>query len=338
MEYRVLGRTGLKVSRLGFGGIPIQRTSQQEADRIFAICRELGVNFVDTARGYTDSEEKIGKAIEGSRQQFYLASKSPRRDATGIRADLETGLKNLKTDYIDLYQLHNVSTTKVWEQVQAPGGALEAAVAAQRAGLVRFIGVSSHNNEVLQQIIKTNIFDTAQFPLNVVESQFIGSLRLANSLNMGTIAMKPLAGGSFEKPELALRYLAAQDVTVIIPGMDCAEQVRQNYAALLAGPLSAAEESELQAEAKTLGNEFCRRCEYCLPCPQNISIPLVFILEGYVTRYGLGEWARERYWGLPADGDACEQCGLCETRCPYKLPIRDKLKKVHEKFEAAGRL
>lgn len=337
MQYKTLGRTGLKVSRLGFGGIPIQRINQEEVNSIFAVCRELGINFIDTARGYTDSEEKIGKAIAGNRDQFCLASKSLHRSAAGLRDDLETCLSLLKTDYIDLYQLHNVSTLGMWEQAQAPGGALEAALKAQQQGLIRFIGISSHNNEVMQHMIKTDVFDTAQFPFNVVESQFVESLNEANKHNMGTIAMKPLAGGSFLKPNLALRYLFGQDITTAIVGMDSVEQVRENYAALIQGSLKAAELAELEAEANTLGNDFCRRCEYCLPCPQNIRIPQVFILEGYVSRYGLVDWARERYWSLPAQSDACEECGLCESRCPYKLQIRDKLKKAHARFEAAGR-
>lgn len=335
MEYRILGRTGIKVSLLAFGGIPIQRVGQAEVDEIFALCRDIGINFVDTARGYTDSEEKIGKAIEGHRSEFFLASKSLKRDAKGLREDLETCLSLLKTDYVDLYQLHNVSTTEMWSQVQAPGGALEALFKAQQQGLVRHIGISSHNSTLLQEMVRSGLFDTAQFPLNAVEDQFIDALRLCKQLNLGSIAMKPLAGGSFSKPNLALRYLFNQNsLTTVIPGMDSAAQLRENYAALLAGPLTSAEEAELKLEAQALGNDFCRRCEYCLPCPQGIRIPNIFIFEGYVSRYGLVDWARERYWALPAHGDSCADCGLCEQRCPYNLPIREKLQKAHAKFEA----
>lgn len=337
MEHRLLGRTGLKVSRLGFGGIPIQRTTQEVANNMFAVCRELGINFIDTARGYGDSEEKIGIAIEGHRDSFYLASKSPKRDGEGFRQDLETCLKLLKTDYVDLYQLHMVSAMDVWEQCIAKGGALEAAVKAKEQGLIRNIGITSHNNEVLKHMLRTNVFDTAQFPLNVVESQFAESMDLAHELNMGTIAMKPLAGGSFQRPDLALRYLWGTDVSTVIPGMDTVEQVYENFRTLELGMLSEAEEQELLGDAKALGNAFCRRCEYCLPCPSNIRIPSIFILEGYVSRYGLVDWARERYWGLPAQADACSECGLCEQRCPYQLPIRAKMKQAVDTFAKVGR-
>ncbi|MBT9135782.1 MAG: General stress protein 69 [Firmicutes bacterium] len=332
MEYRLLGRTGLLVSRLGLGGIPIQRATQEVADEMLAVCQDLGINFIDTARGYRDSEEKLGKALRARRGSFHLASKSARRDAAGFREDLERGLQLLQTDHIDLYQLHMVSALDVWDQVQAPGGALSALLAARQEGLVRFVGVTSHNNDVLEIMIKSNLFDTAQFPLNVVESQFLGSLNLARKLHMGTIAMKPLAGGALQRADLALRYLLPSTVDTIIPGMDTVEQLHSNYAAIELGVLTADEAEHLQEDAAALGEDFCRRCEYCLPCPVGIRIPTLFILEGYVNRYGLQEWARERYWGMPSQADACTECGLCEKRCPYNLGIRRKLKQTKSVF------
>ncbi|MBS3871998.1 MAG: aldo/keto reductase [Firmicutes bacterium] len=332
MEYRTLGLTGLTVSRLGLGGIPIQRATQEVAAEMIAVCHDLGINFIDTARGYRDSEEKLGKALQSRRSSFYLASKSARRDAEGFRQDLELSLKLLQTDYIDIYQLHMVSAFDVWEQVQAKDGALSALLAAREQGLVRFIGVTSHNNDVLEVIIKSNLFDTAQFPLNVVESQFVGSLTLSRELKMGTIAMKPLAGGALQRADLALRYLLPSDIDTLIPGMDTVEQLHANYRALELGALSPQELTELEADAKSLGEDFCRRCEYCLPCPQGIRIPTLFILEGYTSRYGLQEWARERYAGMPVHADDCTECGLCEQRCPYGLSIRRKLKTTAEVF------
>jgi len=332
MQYRPLGLTGLLVSRLGLGGIPIQRTTQAVADEMLATCQDLGINFIDTARGYRDSEEKIGKALKSRRSSFYLASKSARRDAAGFRQDLELGLKLLQTDYIDIYQLHMVSALDVWEQVQAKDGALSALLAARKEGLVRYIGVTSHNNDVLEEIIKSKLFDTAQFPLNIVESQFVGSLTLSKELRLGTIAMKPLAGGALQRADLALRYLLSSDIDTLIPGMDTVEQLYANYEALKRGVLSPEELAELTLEAKALGEDFCRRCEYCLPCPQGIRIPTLFILEGYTNRYGLQEWARERYAGMPARADDCSECGLCEQRCPYGLQVRRKLKTTAEVF------
>ena len=333
MEYKEFGRTGLKVSRLGFGGIPIQRVTQAEANDILAACVDQGVNFFDTARGYGDSEEKLGIALAGKRQGIILASKSPQRDGIGFRRDLETCLKLLRTDYIDLYQLHMVSAPEVWEQVTAPKGALHALQQAQQEGLVRFVGVSSHSNDMLMKMVSTELFDSIQFPFNVVEQQFLPSLKRALELNIGTIAMKPLAGGSYVRSDLALRFIAQSGTHTMISGMDKLEQVVANVAAVTAGPLEAQEVAILAEEAKLLGEDFCRRCDYCKPCPVDIPISSIFILEGYVSRYGLASWARERYKGLTAHGNDCTQCGLCESRCPYTLAIRDKLAKAHEALQ-----
>jgi len=333
MEYRKLGRTGLSVSRLGLGGIPIQRVTDGVAAEMLSVCQELGINFIDTARGYRDSEAKIGKAMRSKRSSFYLASKSARRDAAGFREELEQSLTLLQTDYLDLYQLHMVSALDVWEQVQSGAGALTALLAAKQAGLVRFVGVTSHNNDVLEIMIDSNLFDTAQFPLNVVESQFKGSLSRARELNLGTIAMKPMAGGALQSPDLALRFLLPSEVDTIIPGMDTVEQIYRNYQSLQKGILSETESRELEEDAKALGEDFCRRCEYCLPCPEGIRIPTLFILEGYANRYGLTEWARERYFGMSSRADACVECGLCEERCPYKVGIRQKLKRTESVFK-----
>lgn len=335
MKYKKLGKTGYEISVMGIGGIPIQRVGQQVAEEVIAVALELGVNFLDTARGYTDSEEKFGQALQGVRDRFILATKTPTRDAEGARRDLETSLRMLKTDSIELYQLHNVSTKAELDQVLAPGGALEAVLKAQEEGLVKHIGITGHNDQVLLQAVETGLFATVQAPVNAVERQFIPVLQAAKERDMGTIAMKPLAGGSFMHPKLALRQLLAEPLLdVIIPGVDSAEQMRQN-AELAANwhPLNDEESPLLEQEVADLGKGFCRRCEYCLPCPQGIKIPVVFILEGYATRYNLAEWAVGRYATMDSDASVCADCGICESRCPYSLPIREMLQRAHKNLK-----
>lgn len=335
MKYKKLGKTGYEISVMGIGGIPIQRVGQEVAEEVIAVALELGVNFLDTARGYTDSEEKFGQALQGVRDRFILATKTPTRDAEGARRDLETSLRMLKTDSVELYQLHNVSTKAELEQVLAPGGALEAVLQAQQEGLVKHIGVTGHNDQVLLEAVETGLFATVQAPVNAVERQFVPVLEAAKSRDMGTIAMKPLAGGSFMHPELALRQLLAEPLLdVIIPGVDSADQMRQN-AKLAASwrPLDDKERPLLEQEVADLGKGFCRRCEYCLPCPQGIKIPQVFILEGYATRYNLAEWAVGRYASLDNDASVCADCGICESRCPYSLPIREMLQRAHKNLK-----
>ena len=331
MEYRDLGKTGLKVSAMGFGGIPIQKVNQEEANEIVRTAVEGGINFFDTARGYTDSEEKLGHALKGQRDKVILATKSMARTKDKMAEDIEISLKNLQTDYIDLYQLHNVKTEKEVETVFGPNGALEALIEAKEAGKIRFIGITGHKAEVLVEVIDKYDFATIQFPANFLED--MGEKELfpkARAKGMGIIVMKPLAGGAFQRKDLALRFLLGEDYTTIIPGMGSVEEV-QNNAALAKDfqRLNNEEIKILEKEAKELGSEFCRRCEYCKPCPQDLDIPGFFLIHGYFKRYGLGDWAIERYNTFNPSADKCIECGICETRCPYDLPIRKMLKEVH---------
>jgi hypothetical protein len=334
MKYRILGRTGLKVSVIGFGGIPIQRISEEMAGSIINTALDLGINFFDTARGYTDSEAKIGAALKKRRKEAIIATKSMARTRESMAADIQTSLETLGVDYIDLYQLHNVKDEAALEQVLSPNGALAALVEAKKDGVVKHIGITGHIKGVLIEALKTGQMETVQFPFNAVETSGAGELfELANNLEAGIIIMKPLAGGALKNAGAALRFILEYPVTTVIPGMDSLQQVKQNA---LVGedqhPLSGDERKKLEEEAGSLGNAFCRRCEYCLPCPQGIDIPTVFLLDGYYTRYGLQDWARERYRGLPVKAGSCLECGQCEEKCPYGLSIRRML------ADAAARL
>lgn len=332
MEYRELGKTGLKVSLMGFGGIPLQRVSPVEAEKIVVTALEKGINFIDTARAYTDSESKIGLALKGKRDQVVLASKSMARTKKNMEADIETSLQQLATDYIDLYQLHNVKTQEDINRVMGPGGAVEALEEARRAGKIRHIGVTGHISATLKTLIETNKFATVQVPYNFIEQGPEEELfPAARKMGLGIIIMKPLAGGVFSRPDLALRFLLQQNVTTLIPGVDSIEQVSQNAElAIERLPLTTEELDYLKAEAQAVGSRFCRRCEYCKPCPQGVDVTNSLMFHGYYERYGLADWSRQRYQAMEVKADACEECGLCETRCPYNLPIREMLKKVHQ--------
>jgi predicted aldo/keto reductase-like oxidoreductase len=333
MEYRTLGRTGLRVSVIGFGGIPIQRVDEASAGAILERALDLGVNFIDTARGYTDSEQKIGKVLRCRRKDCILASKAMARTSEAMTKEIETSLKDLQTDYLDLYQLHNVKDEVTLQQVMDPGGALEALDRARQAGKICFIGITGHKPSALVSAIATGIFDTVQFPFNFLEQEAAKALLpLAREQNTGTIAMKPLAGGAFRQAELSLRWII-QQTTMAIPGIDALSQVEKNVTAGTAVPLSVKEEQLLAAEAGKLGERFCRRCEYCLPCPAGISIPTMFLFDGYLTRYGLADWARERYWALSQQIGACLDCGECEQKCPYQLPVREMLREARGNLE-----
>ena len=333
MEYRVLGKTGLKVSRMGFGGIPIQRIDAAGTKVLMHQMKAADINYIDTARGYTVSESYLGEALEGIREDFILATKSMSRTKEAMAADIDISLSNLRTNYIDLYQVHNPSLAQL-EQVIAPGGALEALLEAREAGKIGHIGITAHALEVFEKALELPWVETIMFPYNIVESQGADLIRACGEKNIGFIVMKPLAGGAIEDATLAMRYICANpDCTVVIPGMADPAELEQNLAAVNdTTPLSEEELQKIEAIRKELGTQFCRRCNYCQPCAAGINISGAFLFHGYLARYGLADWARGRYNTLPVKASACIECGACENRCPYNLPIRMMLKKVARDF------
>ena len=335
MNYKTLGKTGLSVSALGFGGIPIQRIDAAGTKALIHRLADCGVNYIDTARGYTVSEEYLGYALEGIRDKFILATKSMARSREAMAKDIDISLHNLRTDYIDLYQVHNPTLADL-DAVCAPGGAVEALVEAREAGKIGHIGITIHSATVFEKALTLPWVETIMFPYNIVETQGEDLIRRCRELNIGFIAMKPLAGGAIEDATLAMRFLNTnENISVVIPGMADPAELEQNLAAANdTTPLSPAELEKIEAIRKDLGTQFCRRCGYCAPCAVGINIPGVFVFEGYLRRYGLADWAKDRYAALPVKAGQCIECGQCESRCPYNLPIRQMLKKAAEGFGA----
>ncbi|HIW94575.1 MAG TPA: aldo/keto reductase [Candidatus Flavonifractor merdipullorum] len=335
MNYVSLGNTGLKVSQVSFGGIPIQRADAANTMAVVDALEARGINFIDTARGYTVSEEYLGAALEGRRDKFIIATKSMSRDAEGMTRDIGISLSNLRTDYIDLYQIHNLPE-KDFDKVFGPGGAYEALCDAKAAGKVRHIGATAHNADVLRRLVEEygDKIETLMFPYNIVETQGHDILAAARKKGIGTIAMKPMAGGNLDDWNLALRFIAAAGVIdVSIPGMGSVEEVHRNAdAADGFSPLTAEELTQCDAIRKELGSEFCRRCGYCAPCTVGIDIPSNFLMSNYRRKYGLSDWAVSRYQGLAHHAGECIGCGACESRCPYELPIRKMLARVAGEF------
>lgn len=333
MEYRILGKTGLNVSMMGLGGIPIQRIDAAGTRVLVEALVANGVNYIDTARGYSVSEEYLGHALDGLRDKFIIATKSMARTKDSMAKDIDISLCNLKTEYIDLYQVHNPTSAQL-EQVAAEGGALEALQDAKKAGKVRHIGLTAHSVEVFEKAISLDWVETIMFPYNIVETQGEELIKRCAEKNIGFIVMKPLAGGAIEDPTLAMRFISANpNVSVIIPGMAEVAELTQNLAAVNdTAPLSCSELEKINSIRKELGTQFCRRCGYCAPCSVGISIPSMFLFEGYLKRYGLADWARGRYEAMAKTASDCIGCGLCEERCPYNLPIREMLKRTAKAF------
>lgn len=333
MEYRILGKTGLKVSAMGFGGIPIQRIDAAGTRLLMEKLIENGINYIDTARGYSVSESYLGEALEGIREHFIIATKSMARDKASMAKDISISLSNFRTDYIDLYQLHNPSMAQL-EQIIGEDGALEALLEAKSAGKIGHIGLTAHSAKVFEKALELDWVETIMFPYNIVETQGEELIKKCAQKNIGFIDMKPLAGGAIENATLAMRFVAAnRNISVTIPGMAEISELQQNLAAVNdTTPLTCAEYAEMEKIRKELGTQFCRRCGYCAPCTVGISIPNMFVFEGYLSRYGLADWAKGRYDAQPKTASDCIGCGICETRCPYHLPIRQMLERTAKAF------
>lgn len=335
MKYKELGKTGLKCAVISFGGIPIQRSDAANTVAVVDALGKYGMNYIDTARGYTVSEEYLGAALEGRREKFILATKSMSRDYEGMKKDVEISLKNLRTDYIDVYQLHNLAL-KDYDKAFGPGGAYEALAEAKAAGRIRHIGVTAHSLDALKKMIEEQgeRIETVMFPYNIVETQGDAVLKEARARGIATIAMKPMAGGNLDDGKLALRFIEASGaIDISIPGMGSVEEVERNAsAAEELTPLTEEELKTCETIRRELGNHFCRRCGYCAPCPNGIDIPSNFLMANYARKYGLAGWAEQRYKAMPYHAGSCVMCGACEKRCPYGLPIRDMLEGVAKVF------
>lgn len=337
MKEKTLGRTELLVKTLGFGGIPIQRVSEEEAIAVVRRCYELGLNYYDTARNYSNSEQRIGKALEDVRENVIYATKSHQKTANGIRKELAISLKNLRTDYIDIYQLHNVTTEEQWKQVREPGGAVEAVNEAKESGKIRHISVTSHNPDLAIKLVKSNLFSTLMIPYNYLALKPQEKLLpLCNKLNVGTIIMKPFGGGAFSNANTALKFVYNNpNVDIVIPGVPVIAELEENYRVWLGDLTISEEEKELiEKDRVELGKNYCRGCGYCQPCPQEISISFILRAEKQTLRR-MG-WSEGRVNSLKnafAKAKTCIKCGECESRCPYELPIMELIPESVERLK-----
>jgi predicted aldo/keto reductase-like oxidoreductase len=322
-----LGAAALEVSEIGFGGIPIIPLPQEEAVSVVRHCFDLGITFFDTANMYPTSEEKLGIALKTIRKNAVIATKTAQRDAKGAAEHLDLSLRQLQTDWIDLYQLHNVSNQEALDHVLAAGGAYEAVSKARDEGKIRFIGISSHSIATAMEAVKTGLFQTLQFPFNFIESDPANQLfPLAIQNQMGIIGMKPLGGGVLERADLCFRFLQGHSYVVPIPGIRAkkeADEIVELYRN--PQPLSQVDLKEIENIRSALGEKFCHRCEYCMPCEQGVQISSVLMFPAAAKR--LSREAVKGWIGKAMETvEQCVECGECAQKCPYNLPISDLLK------------
>jgi uncharacterized protein len=328
MQYHLLGKTALEISEVGFGAIPIIRLSFIEAERVLRRALERGINFYDTAHLYVDSEEKIGRAFAGRRQEVILASKTMKRDRQGALEDLELSLRRLGTDYLDLYQLHQVSQESDWDTLTGPDGALEFLTQARKAGQIRHLGITSHSLEMAVRLVQTGLFSTVQFPFNFVEMAAAQTLHpLARQQHIGILAMKPFCGGLVEDARVAFAYLRQFPDVIPLAGCDSVARLDQVADLYAEEPQVTPEDlAAMDRYRAELGDLFCRRCEYCQPCPQGVMVTSAMLYGIVAHRMGPAKAAAFAAKTMESVR-LCEECGECASRCPYHLPIPETLKK-----------
>ncbi len=328
MRYLKLGKTGLVVSEVGFGGIPIIRLSRREAVKVLRRAFDRGITFYDTANLYLDSEDKMGRALEGRRHQVVLATKSIKRDRLGVESDIEQSLKQLRTDYLDLFQFHQVSQETDYQTITGPDGALEGARRAQEAGKIRHLGVTSHSLEMAVRLVKTGLFSVIQFPFNFIEEGAAQELHpLARERKLGLLAMKPFCGGLVDNARVAFKFLRQFPDVIALPGWDSVARVDEVVDFFeAANEVTAADLAEMARYREELGDTFCRRCEYCQPCPQGVMITPAMLYGIVAHRMGAAKAAGFSTKTMESVR-LCEDCGECAERCPYNLPIPEILRK-----------
>ena len=330
MKTITLGRTGITVPQNAFGALPIQRISQDEAVRLLRMAYDGGMRFFDTARAYSDSEAKVGAAFEGMRDKVYIASKTQAKNPADFWKDLETSLRELRTDYLDLYQFHCV------KQCWRPGdgsGMYECMLEAKAQGKIRHIGVTAHLVGVAEELIASGLYEALQFPLSYLSSERdLALVKACEEANMGFIAMKGLAGGLLNNAEACMAFMLGTGALPIW-GVQRESELRQWLSFFDREPeLTPELEALIRADRQSLAGEFCRGCGYCMPCTVGITINQCARMSQMVRRAPSELWLGEHWQAEMAKIDDCIECGLCMSRCPYGLEIPALLRKNLEDY------
>jgi len=322
-----LGKTNLIVTQLGWGAIPIQRIGEREAVSLIRAVVEMGVDFLDTARAYTSSEYRIGLAIQEMNRPVILSSKSLVRTGE-IYKEVKESLRQLKVKKVDIYHLHGVSNFQDYEKVMAPGGAWAGLKHARDEGLIDHIGITSHNLKLLERAIEDGHFEVIMACYSFLELDAEQRVfPLAKAKDIGILAMKPFSGGVLEEAGPALRFVLSIADIVPIPGVETLEKAQENWKIFTEGySLTEEDKDRIEAIRKKFDYQFCRRCDYCQPCTEEINIQLALGLKSIIKRIGSRAVEEKKWKDLIEKARNCSECGECLKRCPYQLPIPDLIK------------
>ena len=331
MDMVTLGRTGITVNKNGFGALPIQRISQEDAVFLARKAYKAGIRFFDTARAYTDSEVKLGEAFDGIRSEVYIATKTAAQNAEEFWKDLHTSLNNLRTDYVDIYQFHNPSFCP------KPGdgsGLYEAALEAREKGMIRHIGITNHRLSVAKEAIESGLYETLQFPFSYISGeQELELVQLCKEHEMGFIAMKGMAGGLIRDGFTAAAWMAQQDGVVPIWGVQRESELDQFLQCIREGvELTDERKATIERDRKELCGEFCRGCGYCMPCPAGIEINQCARMSLMLRRAPAAAWLTEEWQQKMHQIENCRHCGHCMSKCPYGLNTPELLQANYKDY------
>jgi len=354
MQHRRLGRTDLQVSAIGFGAMQIPRVPADTAVAAINRALDLGVNYIDTARVYGDSEDKIGMVMKTRRDECIISSKTIENEAPGALKSLDESLKALQTEKIDIYCCHGTNLMRRYERIMMRGGAVEALRKAKAQGKIDFIGFSSHwNLEMIKAMIRSDEFDMMIVPYNLVDVEGMGeeAIPLAKERDVGVVTMKPLWGGRLttpggrETPEVphdpilkaCLKYNLSNDaISSVIPGMTTPQNA-ETCAPVgdVTDKITEHEKRWLYEELGKQGKGYCLQCGYCMPCPEGVDIPRIYAARHHFMDYPqeTGYLGANEYSNIQEKADKCNECGECEKKCPAHLPIVKEIKETAEKIE-----
>lgn len=332
MEKVRLGRTDIVVNKNGFGALPVQRVSKEDAKVILRKAYENGIQFFDSARAYSDSEEKIGLALSDVRENIFIATKTMATTVEDFWQDLEMSLKMLKTDYIDIYQFHNPSFCP---KPNDGTGLYEAMEEAKRQGKIRFIGLTNHGWKVAKEAIESGLYDTLQFPFSYLASDAEEELvRLCQEHDVGFICMKALSGGLITRSDIAYAYLNQFPHALPIWGIQKESELDEFLSYQECPPALTKEiQTIIEHDRQELSGQFCRGCGYCMPCPQGIVINQCARMSLMLRRAPASGWLSEKWQAEMKKIESCIHCNQCVSRCPYGLNTPELLLKNYEDYQ-----
>ncbi len=323
-----LGKTNLEVNKNGFGALPIQRRNEKDSIEILKTAYENGIDFYDTARFYTDSEEKLGKAFKNVREDIYLASKTGTETPEEFWKDLETSLKELKTDYLDLYQFHNISFCPKKED-----DIYQAMLDAKNQGLVNHIGITTHKITHAHEALESGLYETLQYPFSYLSGETeIELVEKCAKLDVGFIAMKAMGGGLIKNSKASFAYINQFDNVLPIWGIQKLEELNEFLSYDESTTLTDELKADIEDDKKELGENFCRGCGYCMPCPEGINISLCARMSLWIRRFPTEPNMDERTQKIMEQTKDCTRCYSCVDKCPYELDIPELLKENYEDY------